>query len=262
MSRRYAVSIFAIAWGIFMILPLLLVVIVSFTSSDYMVFPPASYSFRWYIETATLPWFWNSLANSLIVSIAATAISIVFGIAFCRSMLRVSPSMRTAAELVIYSPLYIPSVMVGFGIFNMTIVLHLEGFGMWRMIAAHVIIALPFVVRSIWASLVGVDSSLEEAAHSLGASPSQTLWHVTIPSVAPGIIAGGFLAFAYSFNEIVVSAFLATPNVKTLPVELMAHIEYQHDVTPAAVSSIMIFVMFVVFQIIMKFGGLKAIVGR
>ena len=262
MSRGWVVSLLAVAWSVFLVLPLALVVIVSFTSSDYMVFPPASLSLRWYLETARLPWFRNALGNSLLISIVATLFAIVVGLLFARAMLRVRPSVRAAAELVVYSPLYIPSVMIGFGIFNMAILLSMQDYGIWRMIVAHIVIALPFVVRSIWASLVGVDASLEEAAHSLGATPRQTLLHVTIPSVAPGIVAGGFLAFAYSFNEIVISAFLTTPVSKTLPVELMAHIEYQHDATPAAISSILIILMFFIFQIVMKVGGMKAIIGR
>lgn len=249
-------------WQVFMLAPLVVVVIVSFTSATYLLFPPPGYSLQWYRAVFELSWFWRSLGVSLTVAIVSTAIAVAVGTLAARALSRRKFPGYALLEYVVLSPLLLPGVVLGFAMFNVLVLLHLEGLGLPNLIAAHTLITLPFVVRSVWSAMAGSDASLEEAAYSLGATPLQAFRHVVLPTAFPGILAGTILAFTYSFNDVTISIFLTSGNVTTLPVELMADLEYSANAAPAAISSLMIALMLLMFLLVVRIGGLKAFVDR
>lgn len=249
-------------WQIFMIGPLIVVVIVSFTSATYLLFPPPGYSLRWYAAVMELSWFWRSLGVSLTVAVVSTAVAVAFGILAARALTRHRFPGHAAVEYIVLSPLLLPGVVIGFALFNVLVILHLENLGLPNLIFAHTLITLPFVVRSVWSAMAGADASLEEAAYSLGATPLRAFFHVLLPTAMPGILAGTILAFTYSFNDVTISIFLTSGNVTTLPVELMADLEFSANASPAAISSLMIALMLVMFLIVIRIGGLKAFMDR
>ena len=255
---RLALLGFTGLWLLFMVAPLVVVVIVSFTSANYLLFPPPGLSLRWYHEVLQLSWFWSSLSTSLTVAVVSTAATVTLGTLAARALVRRRFRGRTAIELLVLSPLLLPGVVLGFALFNLLVLLHLEGLGLPNLIAGHLLITLPFVVRSVWATMVGTDASLEEAAMGMGATPFAAFRHVTLPMAAPGIAAGAILAFTYSFNDVTVSIFLTSPGVTTLPVQLMADMETSANAVPAAVSSLMIALMLLIFLAVVRIGGLKA----
>ena len=255
---RLALLGFIGLWLLFMVAPLIVVVIVSFTSANYLLFPPPGLSLRWYHEVLQLSWFWSSLSTSLSVAVISTAATVTLGTLAARALARRKFRGRTAMELLVLSPLLLPGVVIGFALFNLLVLLHLEGLGLPNLIAGHLLITLPFVVRSVWATMVGTDASLEEAAMGMGATPFAAFRHVTLPMAAPGIAAGAILAFTYSFNDVTVSIFLTSPGVTTLPVQLMADMETSANAVPAAVSSLMIALMLLIFLAVVRIGGLKA----
>lgn len=249
-------------WLLFMVAPLVVVVIVSFTSANYLLFPPPGYSLQWYQSVFDLSWFRRSLTISLIVATVSTATAVVIGVLAARALARRRFAGHALLEYTVLSPLLLPGVVLGFALFNVLVLLRLETLGLPNLIAAHILITLPFVVRSVWSTMAGADASLEEAAHSLGATPIQAFRHVVLPSAMPGILAGTILAFTYSFNDVTISIFLTTGEVTTLPVELMADLEYSANAAPAAISSLMIALMLLLFLLIIRVGGLKAFVSR
>ncbi len=255
---RLALLGFTGLWLLFMVAPLVVVVIVSFTSANYLLFPPPGLSLRWYHEVLQLSWFWSSLSTSLTVAVISTAATVTLGTLAARALARRRFRGRTAIELLVLSPLLLPGVVIGFALFNLLVLLRLEGLGLPNLIAGHLLITLPFVVRSVWATMVGTDASLEEAAMGMGATPFAAFRHVTLPMAAPGIAAGAILAFTYSFNDVTVSIFLTSPGVTTLPVQLMADMETSANAVPAAVSSLMIALMLLIFLAVVRVGGLKA----
>ena len=255
---RLALLGFTGLWLLFMVAPLIVVVIVSFTSANYLLFPPPGLSLRWYHEVLQLSWFWSSLSTSLTVAVISTAATVTLGTLAARALARRRFRGRTAIELLVLSPLLLPGVVIGFALFNLLVLLRLEGLGLPNLIAGHLLITLPFVVRSVWATMVGTDASLEEAAMGMGATPFAAFRHVTLPMAAPGIAAGAILAFTYSFNDVTVSIFLTSPGVTTLPVQLMADMETSANAVPAAVSSLMIALMLLIFLAVVRVGGLKA----
>lgn len=249
-------------WQVFMMAPLVIVVIVSFTSANYLRFPPPGYSTRWYAEVLELSWFRSSLISSLIIAIVSTAMAVVLGVLAARVLSRSRSRGRALVEYLVLSPLFLPGVVLGFALFNVLVLLHLEQLGLPNLIAAHILITLPFVVRSVWSAMAGSDISLEEAAHSLGATPFQAFRHVVLPTAAPGIMAGAILAFTYSFNDVTISIFLTSAGTSTLPVELMADLEYSANAAPAAISSLMIALMLLFFLLVVRIGGLNAFLNR
>lgn len=249
-------------WQIFMLAPLVIVVIVSFTSASYLLFPPPGYSLRWYAAVMELSWFWRSLGVSLIVAMVSTAIAVVLGTLAARALTRGRFIGHSVLEYVVLSPLLLPGVVLGFALFNVLVLMGLENAGLPNLIVAHTLITLPFVVRSVWSAMAGSDATLEEAAYSLGATPFQTFRHVVLPSAMPGILAGTILAFTYSFNDVTISIFLTSGEVTTLPVELMADLEYSANPAPAAISSLMIALMLFMFLLVIRIGGLKAFLDR
>ncbi|MBN9066298.1 MAG: ABC transporter permease [Rhizobiales bacterium] len=248
---------FCIFWQIFLLAPIVVIVVVSFTSANYMTFPPPGFSLEWFGKIAGLSWFWNSLATSLIVAVASTVIATAVGVVAARALSRHRFPGRTVVEYVLLSPLILPGVVLGFALFNALVFIGMENLGIPNLVAGHVLIGIPFVMRSSWSALAGMDLSLEEAAFSLGANPWIAFWKVVLPTARPGIIAGAILAFTYSFNDLTISVFLTSPEATPLPVQIMSNIEYSADPTPAAVSTLMVGLTLVFFVLIERIVGLK-----
>ncbi|MBY6089964.1 ABC transporter permease [Maritimibacter alkaliphilus] len=251
-----------LAWQLFMVAPLIIVVVVSFTSASYLMFPPPGYSLDWYREVLSLSWIRSAVTSSLIIATCATLIAVVIGVLASRVLAKRPFRGRGLVEYLVLSPLFLPGVVIGFAIFNVLVMIQVDRVAMPQMIIAHVMITLPFVIRSVWASMAGADISLEEAAQSLGATPAQTFWHVVLKSARPGILAGAILAFTFSFNDVTISIFLTSSRVTTLPVQLVSHIEYNPDPSPAAISTLMIAITLALFVFLARIGGLNAFLER
>ncbi|WP_300583038.1 ABC transporter permease [Marivita sp.] len=242
---------------VFLLGPIAIVVISSFTPASYLTFPPTGFSLRWYYEVWSFSWFAKALLSSFVISVTATSISAVIGILVARALARGTFRAKAVVELVVLTPLLLPIVVLGFGLFNVLVMLAWEGNNFVNLIAGHVMITVPFVVRSVWSAMAGTDISLEEASLGLGATPYQTFKNVVLPMARPGIISGGILAFTMSFNDVSLSIFLTGPKATTLPVQMMAHIEYSSDPTPAAISTLMLAITLIIFLITSRTVGLK-----
>lgn len=242
---------------LFLLGPILIVVISSFTSASYLTFPPTEFSVRWYKEVFSLSWFSSSIVTSFIIALISTSISAVIGILVARALARGRFKAKGFVELIVLTPLLLPVIVLGFALFNFLVHFALEGNNFINLIGGHILITVPFVVRSVWSAMAGTDISLEEASLGLGATPFATFMNVVLPMARPGIISGGILAFTYSFNDVSLSIFLTGPNATTLPVQMMSHIEYSADPTPAAISTIMLAITLVIFIITSRTVGLK-----
>ena len=246
-----------IFWVIFLLAPVLVTVISSFTASEYMTFPPTGYSLRWYRRVLEFDWFLDSLLISLLIATVSTLIAAALGVAAARILARFRFRGRALFEYLMLSPLIIPSVVLGFAIFNVLVQLNLQHAVIANLIVAHAVVTLPLMLRSVWASMAGMEVTLEEAAQSLGATPWVAFWRVTLPTITPGIVAGSIIAFTYSFNDVTVAIFLVGAETQTLPVALMSQIEYTPDASPAAVTSIIVFMTLAFFLLIDRTVGLE-----
>ncbi len=259
---RNLVAAVAIFWLIFLVAPIAVTLVVSLTSSTYMTFPPPGYSVQWYRSALEASWMWSTLWNSVVIAIVSTAIAVALGIAAARVLARHRFRGRGLFEYAVLSPLIVPGVVVGFALLNVTVLLETQDSGLINLIIGHAMVTTPFTLRSVWSSMAGADVSLEEAAQSLGATRWSGFWLVTFPLIVPGMVAGAIIAFTFSFNDVTISAFLSGREARTLPVELMSHIEYLPDPTPAAVSSLMIVVTLAFFLLVERTVGLHVFADR
>jgi len=239
-------------------LPAVIVVISSFTAGDSLRFPPQGFSFKWYEAAIHSEPFMASLWISTKLALIATACSLVLGTMAAFALDRHAFRGREAFRTLTLSPLIVPMVVLGLGLlqFLAWIGWNQTFFG---MLVGHVLITLPYVVRAISANLVLFDRTLEQAAMNLRASPLTVLRRITLPLLAPTLIAGGVFAFVTSFGNITLSIFLGFSDGTTLPVQIFTYVENSYDPILAAVSTLVILVTLVVIAIVEKFIGMEKV---
>jgi putative spermidine/putrescine transport system permease protein len=240
-----------VMWGLgmggllYLLLPTLIIVLASFTASDYIAFPPEGLSLRWFVRLWHLEEVRVSAGRSLLVALGATAISVVLGVAAAFPLVRGRFPGREAVNAFLMSPLILPSLVYGLAglMFVSAIGVPLS---VPVLVLSHVAIIVPYVIRTTAASLALLDPHLEEAARSLGANTWKTFVRVVLPNLLPGIATGAAFAFISSFDNLTVSLFLADPRVETLPIRLFAMINFDLDPAAAAISTVLVVLAFAV----------------
>ena len=219
--------------------PLVLTVYLSVFDETLIVFPPHAYTLRWYARI--LPEFGGALRTSLVTALSAAACSLLIGVPAGIGLSRYRFRGRDAVAVLMLAPLTIPGVAIGLAIFVAAVLV--EERTEWAisgsvvlMVAAHVVITLPWVVRLCLASLANHDRAAEEAAASLGARPWQVVWRVTLPAMRGGIVAGGLFAFIISFENLEMTLFLTAPGLTTLPIAILQYLQYHIDPLVAAIA--------------------------
>jgi putative spermidine/putrescine transport system permease protein len=224
-----------------MIAPIIVVVLLSFSSASYLTFPPPALGLRWYQSyLGSRDWLAATLL-SFGVAGSVVVLSTILGTLATLGLARLPPVARTIASGLILSPLIMPVIIVAIGVYYAFARYGLVGTAA-GLVLAHTCLAVPFVVTSIGASLSGFDRRLEQAALSLGATPFGTFRQVTLPLILPGVLVGALFAFITSFDELVVSLFLSGANAVTLPRRMWEDLRYALDPTIAAVSTLTILV--------------------
>jgi putative spermidine/putrescine transport system permease protein len=222
-----------------MLAPILVVIVLSFSSASYLTFPPPAFGVRWYrAYLGSRDWL-TATWLSLIVAAAVVVLSTVLGTLATLGLARLPRAFRMLATGLILSPLIMPVIVVAIGLYYAFARYGLVGTPL-GLIFAHTCLAVPFVVTSVGANLAGFDRRLEMAALSLGATPFGTFRQVTLPLIMPGILVGALFAFITSFDELVVSLFLSGANAVTLPRRMWEDLRYALDPTIAAVSTLTI----------------------
>jgi putative spermidine/putrescine transport system permease protein len=236
----------------FMTLPTVVVVAVSFNPTAILSFPPAGFSWRWYVNVVTYPQFQRAAWNSLLVTAGAVALAMPIGTAAALALARGRVRGRALWATLLLSPLVVPGVAAGLGFLILG-----AGLGLLRsrsvLIAAHVALVLPFVVRSVWVSVSNLDPTLERAAASLGATPWRAFRRVTLPLLRPGLLAALLFAVIVSLNEFVVSLFISTRLTEILPVAMFTYVVNYTDPTIAALSTLFMVGTFVVVWLADRF---------
>lgn len=250
----------AILVMVFLLAPLVVIVIVSFTPTALITFPPQGFSLKWYANIFTSSThFMEGLANSLKVGILATALDVLLGVTAALSVCRYSFKGKNTLLNFYTSPMYVPSVAFAFVLLQ--VYSQIGGVpGMARIFIGHMVIILPYIVRNTVSVLHVFNWTLEDAAASLGASPVQVLFKITIPVARPGIVAGALLAFLYSFDEVALSSLLSTPKFITLPIRIMNYMELTFDPTLAAISTLLILASLALIVLMEKLVGLDMFV--
>jgi len=233
----------------FLVLPILAVVPASFNHATFIRLPPETWSLRWYQAFLNDPEWLRALLASSRVALLATIISVSFGTAAALGLERVSPRVRTALLATVISPLIVPVIMTSIALYYVMRPLGLHG-TILGLALGHTLLAVPFVVVNVGVSLRGVDPNCVRAAEGLGASPWRVFRTVTLPLIVPGLAGGAAFAFVTSFDEVVVSIFLAGVQAKTLPVKLWETIRVEFTPVTAVASTILLAITLVLFVMV------------
>jgi putative spermidine/putrescine transport system permease protein len=251
--RNPAVLAFGLAVLAFLSLPILVVLPISFSAAKYLTFPPPGWSTQWYARYfGSREWMAateRSVEVALLTMVTATALGTAAALALRRPF-----RGKSLVQLAVMAPLVVPVIITAIAVYGLYARLRLVG-TLPGLVLAHTVLALPFVVVVVGATLRGFDETLELAAQNLGANRWQTFRLVTLPLIRPGIVSAALLAFITSFDEIVVAIFVSGTRAATLPKQMWDGIRTEIDPTVAAVSSLLI----VVTALVM---GALALVGR
>ncbi len=227
---------------LFVMLPFIVVAIASLNDGAILSFPPKALSLRWYGNALTYRDFGEGLANSLQIAAIGATIALLAGAGFAYVADRYEFAGKALLNGVLMSPLIIPNFTIGLGLLILSAAAALPR-SLWLVVAVHVIIVMPFVVRSVYVSLRNFDQGFERAAESLGAGPWRVLRTVTLPLLLPGLASGGLFAAILSFNEFTASLFVVNQSTQTLPVAMYNYVREYADPTLAAVSVIYVVVV-------------------
>jgi putative spermidine/putrescine transport system permease protein len=231
---------------VFLATPILVIVPLSFNTEPYFTFTramlhldPAGFSLHWYHSFLQSPDWMLALRNSFVVAISAAGVATLFGTSAALGLSRAAMPWRRVITSLLIAPMIVPVVVSGAGMFffyaSIGLVHSLLG-----IILAHAALGAPFVVITVSATLVSFDATLIRASASLGASPLQTVLHVVMPLVLPGIASGALLAFVTSFDEIVIVLFLADYNQRTIPIQMWNGVREQLSPVILAAATLLI----------------------
>lgn len=260
----------------FLMLPILVVLPLSFNVSPYfsftegmLAFDPEAYSLRWYkdiltngmkIPDAPVDWAWISdtwnnsqwmraIRNSFFIGICATLLSTALGTLAAIGLSRDEMPYRRLIMSILISPMIVPLVITAAGMFFFYSKVQLSQTYL-GVIMAHAVLGTPFVIITVTATLVGFDKSLVRAANSLGAGPITTFFKVQMPLIIPGVISGGLFAFITSFDEVVAVLFLASPEQRTIPRQMWSGIREQISPTILAVATLLVILSVILLTVI------------
>ncbi len=241
---------------VFMLGPILITAAVSFNETNRSLFPPQGFSLRWWARALSPEWL-DPLLFSLQLGAVASIASALLALPLAFGLVRYDFRGRNALVALTLVPLLLPALVTGVGLLQVFQYVGLRDYiGLPALIAGHVVICLPFAVRTIAVSLQGLPTNLELAAASLGASPWRTHVHVVAPLIKNGIVAGAVFAFIHSFTDVNLSLFLARPGEIPINVKILGFLEFGFAPTLAAVSVITIVLPLIVVITVQRLTGL------
>lgn len=232
--------VFGAAVVFFLMAPLIAILPLAFTNSVFLNYPIPSFSFRWFHELLTADAWRRSIFNSLVIGAGTTVLATILGTIGSLGLRGKKISLLFGfIRTVFLLPMVVPAVVLGVGMQLMFAQYGLANTYL-GVIIAHSVLAIPFVVVNVTASLQGIDHRLEHAAASMGAAPHVVLRTVTLPLAMPGIISGAVFAFATSLDEVVLTLFVAGPNQRTLARQMFSTI--RENISPAIAAAAFVFI--------------------
>ncbi|MBZ8118017.1 ABC transporter permease [Roseovarius sp. LXJ103] len=253
----YAFRVICALIFIFLITPILVVIPLSFNAENFFTFTPEmlrldpeGFSLKHYQDFFTNAEWQRSFKNSLIIAPIATVIAVTLGTLAAIGLSQSHVPFRRAIMAILISPMIVPLIISATGMFFFyskignfmegTMGLDKNFVGYVKVILAHSVLGIPFVIITVTATLVGFDRSLTRAAASMGANPVKTFFKIQMPLILPGVISGGLFAFITSFDEVVVVLFVGSASQKTLPWQMFTGLREQISPTILAVATILV----------------------
>jgi len=237
----YAIRAFCVFILICLVLPIFVIIPISFTSDTMLSYPMPGISLRWFNEFFQSVMWTLSMKNSFIIAFAVTALATALGTLAALGLTMSNFPFKGVVTGIMIMPMVVPIVISAVGIYFFFAWVGLTGTYL-GMILAHTALATPFVVITVTATLQGFNRNQMRAGASLGASPALVFFKITLPQILPGVISGALFAFVTSFDEVVVALFIAGSEQYTLPRQMFAGIREKYNPTIAAVATMMIVV--------------------
>lgn len=236
---RFVLYGIGVAVALFLLLPVVFIALLSFGSSQWLQFPPPGWTLKWYEALFADPRWLGSMLNSVKVGACVMVLSVALGLPAAFALVRGRFPGRTALHAFFISPMIVPVIILAIALYSLVLKLGLNGTFV-AFVAAHLILALPFSIICIVNALEGFDVSVEKAAIVCGATRLQAIRRVTLPAIRLGLLSGALFSFLVSWDEVVLSIFMASPGMQTLPVKMWTTL--RQDLTPviAAVSTLLI----------------------
>ncbi|KJZ35363.1 ABC transporter permease [Pseudomonas fluorescens] len=232
-------SVFSLSMLIFLVVPILVIVPLSFNEGSFLSYPLSGFSLRWYQEFLGSQEWMRALRNSLVIAPAATLLATALGTLAAVGLSRGEFRGKGLIMAILISPMIAPVVIIAVALYFFFARLNLLN-SYLGLVLAHAALGVPFVVITVAATLQGYDRNFSRAAASLGAPPFMAFRKVMLPLIAPGVISGALFAFATSFDEVVVTLFLASPAQRTLPMQMFGGIRENLNPTIAAAATLMV----------------------
>jgi putative spermidine/putrescine transport system permease protein len=264
-AGRWALRVLAAAVFVFMFLPVIFVAWISLFDQQIVSFPPDGYTLAWYANALARPEFARGFVTSFQVAAVATLVGVSLGSAAAYAIVRYRFPGRGALNTLLLGPLVVPGIVAGTALYVYYVAVEnaldldfratLHG-----LVLGHVLLTIPWTVRLVSASLIGLDRAMEEAAANLGAPPLIVFRRVTLPMMRPGLVAASLFSFIQSFENLELSLLLVGPGRITLPVAMLNYLEFRIDPTIAAVATIQIVLIGALMLITDRFVKLSRVV--
>lgn len=236
--RTFLVAV-GILTALFLLLPIAFITALSFGSSQWLAFPPPSWTVKWYTELLADPSWLDAAWASARVAVVVSALSVAIGFVTSVALLRGNFKGKEFLRALFLTPMILPVVILAVALYALFLKLGLTG-SYIGFVIGHLVVALPFSIIAISNSLEGFDFTLEDAARICGANEWTVRWRVTFPAIRLGLLAAATFSFLVSWDEVVVSIFMSTPGVETLPVKIWSALRQDLSPTIAAASSLLI----------------------
>lgn len=259
-AGRVLSSVVAVIYAL-ILAPIVVVVMLAFSADNFILFPPSGYSLRWFQQLAgnrqLLAALWLSVQIAAVVTLCSLAIGVPAALALAKGRF----AGKGALTSFFLAPLLLPTLITGLALLLFFSPLKLAA-TLPGLVLGHMTVTVPFVIRMMTTALANLPDDIEAAAATLGARPWRVVRRLTLPLAAPGLIACACLSFLLSFDETVISLFIAGPRASTLPVEMVRYVEGRTDPLIAALSVVLIVATLVVILVVERLVGVARAVGR
>lgn len=235
----------------FLVLPLLVVIPLSFNREPYFTFPISSYSLRWYEALAHSDAWHLAAVNSIIVAVGSTTLATILGTLAALGLARSNFPFRSFFQTMLVLPMVVPLIVTAVSLYFLYSRIGLTG-SLIGLIIGHTTVAVPFVVVTVGGALASFDFNLVRAGYSLGAAPWRCFWKITFPLILPGILSGMIFAFITSFDDVVIALFIANAGQWTLPRQMWSGLRENVDPTILA-AAVMLTVTTISLQLALEF---------
>ena len=249
-------SLYALLAVVFFVLPLAVIVGTSFTTTSYLKFPPEGFTLQWYAKFLADASYMKSMALSAGLAGSATVTAAILGAPVALVIARGDIPGRAAISALFLSPLILPPIVVGAALLQFGAMTGIAR-SFLALFVGHVVLIIPYVIRTTLASLAHFNPSLEEAAQDLGATRFETFFLVTLPLIRSGVISGSLFAFIISWINVEISIFNTTADLMPIPVKLFNYIQYNVDPMIAAVSATTIYIAVAVVLLLDRLVGIE-----